>query len=226
VKNTDISKLLGLEWRAAPQEVRQPHIDKEAREREEYHKKVSAWRKQQRKNKETVANAQGIQSLTRPHQIVPVKAQIDPLPRSKSLPTVTKSISYGVTGTPPRTLNTTLQSSSSFSTPGYISNDAEALIDHYVWLPSVSMESGNSSTAQSYPKAATASNAKFPPPAVLAPPPFFLQDSKVTALFSLSRQIETVSTPALHPSCCSKSFFFCERLWFATTDCECLLQHT
>lgn len=200
VKNTDISKLLGLEWRAAPQEVRQPHIDKEAREREEYHRKVSAWRKQERKNKETVANTQGMQSFTKQQQIVPVKVQIAPLPRSKSLPTVTKSISYGATGTPRRTGKTTLQSSSSFSTPGYISKDAVALTDHYVWLSLVSIDSGNSSTAQSYPKTATTSNAKFPPPTVLAPPPFLLQDPKPTSLYPLSRQIDTVSTPAVHPS--------------------------
>lgn len=43
VCNTDISKLLGKEWKKAPAQVRQPHIDKEAKEREEYHKKVAVW---------------------------------------------------------------------------------------------------------------------------------------------------------------------------------------
>lgn len=214
MKNTDISKLLGLEWRAAPQEVRQPHIDKEAREREEYHRKVSAWRKQQRKNKDTVANTQDMQSLTKHQQIVPVKAQGAPLPRSLSLPTVTKPIFYGATGTPPGTGKTTLQSSSSFSTPGYISKDAMALTDHYVWISLVcpeTMDSVNSSTAQSYPTAATTSNAKFPPPAVLAPPPFLLLYPKPTSLCPLSLQIAAASTAAVHPSSSSKSFLLCKR---------------
>eukprot|EP00539_Tryblionella_compressa_P000806 CAMPEP_0178747804 /NCGR_PEP_ID=MMETSP0744-20121128/8535_1 /TAXON_ID=913974 /ORGANISM="Nitzschia punctata, Strain CCMP561" /LENGTH=165 /DNA_ID=CAMNT_0020401101 /DNA_START=170 /DNA_END=664 /DNA_ORIENTATION=+ len=53
MKNTDISKLLGEEWKKLPPHVRQPHIDKEAREREEYHQKTSAWR-EQRRNEEAV----------------------------------------------------------------------------------------------------------------------------------------------------------------------------
>ncbi|KAG7357335.1 high mobility group box domain containing protein [Nitzschia inconspicua] len=44
VKNTDISKMLGDEWNNAPVEIRQPHINKEAQEREEYYKKVEAWK--------------------------------------------------------------------------------------------------------------------------------------------------------------------------------------
>jgi hypothetical protein len=43
-RNTDISKMLGEEWKNAPSEIRQPHIDKEAREREEYYKKVATWK--------------------------------------------------------------------------------------------------------------------------------------------------------------------------------------
>jgi len=50
LKNTVISKLLGQEWKEAPPEVRQPHIDREAVEREDYHRKISAWREQQRQN--------------------------------------------------------------------------------------------------------------------------------------------------------------------------------
>jgi hypothetical protein len=44
VRNTDLSKMLGEEWKNAPSEVRQMHIDKEAREREEYYKKVAVWK--------------------------------------------------------------------------------------------------------------------------------------------------------------------------------------
>jgi len=58
LKNTDISKLLGQEWKVAPPEVRQPHVDREATEREDYHKKISAWREQQRQNKEMAAAEQ------------------------------------------------------------------------------------------------------------------------------------------------------------------------
>jgi len=39
-------------------EVRQPHVDREATEREDYHKKISAWREQQRQNKEMAAAEQ------------------------------------------------------------------------------------------------------------------------------------------------------------------------
>jgi len=39
LKNTVISKLLGQEWKEAPPEVQQPHIDQEAMEREDYNRK-------------------------------------------------------------------------------------------------------------------------------------------------------------------------------------------
>jgi hypothetical protein len=53
VRNTDISKMLGEEWKNAPAGVRQPHIDKEAREREEYYKKVAAWKEHHCKEEDT-----------------------------------------------------------------------------------------------------------------------------------------------------------------------------
>ena len=54
MKNTEISKLLGEEWKKAPAEVRKPHIDKELRDREEYHKKTLAWRQQRRNEEDNV----------------------------------------------------------------------------------------------------------------------------------------------------------------------------
>ena len=52
MKNTEISKLLGEEWRNCPAHVRQPHINKEKREREEYHRRVAIWQ-QNRKPEDT-----------------------------------------------------------------------------------------------------------------------------------------------------------------------------
>ena len=46
MKNSEISKLLGSNWQREPAHVRQPHIDREAREREVYKKKIHAWREE------------------------------------------------------------------------------------------------------------------------------------------------------------------------------------
>ena len=54
MKNTEISKLLGQQWKEAPQEVRQPHIDREHRERELYKGVIAEWRKQRRKEEACV----------------------------------------------------------------------------------------------------------------------------------------------------------------------------
>ena len=64
LKNTDISKLLGKEWKAASQQIRQPYIDEEAREREAYHKKISAWREQKRQNEKSATSPQKAPSPT------------------------------------------------------------------------------------------------------------------------------------------------------------------
>jgi hypothetical protein len=44
LKNTDISKLLGHEWRKAPIEIRQPHVEREQLEREAYLERMAEWR--------------------------------------------------------------------------------------------------------------------------------------------------------------------------------------
>lgn len=54
MQNTDISKLLGKMWKESPLSVRQPHIDREQRERETYKKKIAKWR-QERKDEELLS---------------------------------------------------------------------------------------------------------------------------------------------------------------------------
>jgi hypothetical protein len=44
MKNTEISKLLGQQWKSSPSEVRQPHIELEQRERELYKSKIAEWK--------------------------------------------------------------------------------------------------------------------------------------------------------------------------------------
>jgi hypothetical protein len=46
VKNTEISRMLGEIWRNAPEEVRQPFIEREKREREKYKADIAHWRKE------------------------------------------------------------------------------------------------------------------------------------------------------------------------------------
>eukprot|EP00980_Cylindrotheca_fusiformis_P026287 scaffold15718_cov126-Cylindrotheca_fusiformis.AAC.5 len=49
MKNTDISKLLGRNWREAPASLRQPHIEREHRERQIYKVKIAQWREEKEK---------------------------------------------------------------------------------------------------------------------------------------------------------------------------------
>jgi hypothetical protein len=74
LKNTEISKLLGQEWKAAPASVRQPHIDKEIHERETYLKDIAAWRRQ-RHDEEAIVREQRIaiaeQSIISKTKVVP-----------------------------------------------------------------------------------------------------------------------------------------------------------
>lgn len=46
LKNTDISRLLGEQWKNAPEAERKPHIEREKREREQYNKDIAEWRRQ------------------------------------------------------------------------------------------------------------------------------------------------------------------------------------
>ena len=57
MKNTDISRLLGKRWKALPLSIRQPHIDREHREREAYKTKIAEWR-EERKKVETLSRQQ------------------------------------------------------------------------------------------------------------------------------------------------------------------------
>ena len=52
LKNTEVSRLLGEMWRGAAMEERQPHIDKEKKEREKYKIAIAAWRKEYERKKE------------------------------------------------------------------------------------------------------------------------------------------------------------------------------
>jgi hypothetical protein len=91
MKNTEISKLLGEEWKKAPAEVRKPHIDKELRDREAYHKKTLAWR-QQRRNEEDSARQQRIAVAER--LVLPRMRQ---LPTTSPIPSTPPSSSLGTT---------------------------------------------------------------------------------------------------------------------------------
>jgi hypothetical protein len=46
LKNTEVSRLLGRMWRTAPEEERNPHIEKEKGERAKYKVAIAAWRKE------------------------------------------------------------------------------------------------------------------------------------------------------------------------------------
>jgi hypothetical protein len=52
LKNTELSVLLGQQWKAAPPEVRQPHIAREEHDREIYKARIFEWRRH-RKAEET-----------------------------------------------------------------------------------------------------------------------------------------------------------------------------
>jgi hypothetical protein len=48
LKNTDISGILAKEWRAASEEVKRPHVERELREREKYHEDMRVWKEEVR----------------------------------------------------------------------------------------------------------------------------------------------------------------------------------
>ena len=54
IKNTDISRLLGDRWKAAPQEERLPFIEREKKERDVYNKEIAEWRKQKDEEEKAV----------------------------------------------------------------------------------------------------------------------------------------------------------------------------
>lgn len=51
LKNTDISKLLGHEWRSASEDMKRPFVEQEQQERQAYHIRIAAW-KEERKHQE------------------------------------------------------------------------------------------------------------------------------------------------------------------------------
>ncbi len=52
MKNTEVSRLLGEQWRNASEEERRPYVDKEKGEREKYKVSIADWRKDYEKKKE------------------------------------------------------------------------------------------------------------------------------------------------------------------------------
>jgi hypothetical protein len=44
LKNTELSSMLAVMWRDATDEVKQPHLEREAGERERYHEKMVVWK--------------------------------------------------------------------------------------------------------------------------------------------------------------------------------------
>uniref|UniRef100_A0A7S2EU25 HMG box domain-containing protein n=1 Tax=Trieres chinensis TaxID=1514140 RepID=A0A7S2EU25_TRICV len=58
MKNTEISVRLGEMWRHAPEAERQPHIDREIREREKYKIEMAKWRKEHEAKLEAQRRAQ------------------------------------------------------------------------------------------------------------------------------------------------------------------------
>ena len=79
LKNTEISKLLGIEWKQCPESVRQPFVEKELREREEYHRKVGLWR-QSRKSDEVSNRHFGSTNSVRDERTETVAAKLSSAP--------------------------------------------------------------------------------------------------------------------------------------------------
>jgi hypothetical protein len=51
-KNTEISKLLGELWKKSPAHIRQPHIEREQRERESYKCRIAEWREKRQREED------------------------------------------------------------------------------------------------------------------------------------------------------------------------------
>lgn len=52
LQNTQISSLLGKVWKSLSEEERRPHVEREQREREQYHKDMAVWKKEREKEEE------------------------------------------------------------------------------------------------------------------------------------------------------------------------------
>ncbi|VEU36000.1 unnamed protein product [Pseudo-nitzschia multistriata] len=153
MKNTDISKLLGKEWKAAPQQVRQPHIDKELYEREVYHKKITAWRTQNLEASVATKSKQQKLSAIGDQKRLPEEARPGPLQPSPPLRAIVPSLSFPSVSPPRPELSGSIQEperkiyvwGSSSPVEGPAPSDAMAL-DNYrltnqgMLLPSVPSE--------------------------------------------------------------------------------------
>lgn len=210
MKNTDISKLLAKEWKTASQEVRQLHIDKEAREREEYHRKIAAWRKKQRQTKVTVASTKNVPSLFEHPELLSVQSQTTPLSQSPSLTLSTKfDSSHGPTVIPSGTGQKTVEWSASFSTPEYLSKDVLISSDQTVpkeaartsFVFSKPMDTDTIKTVK-YSPLRTVSNAsvlqKFDFPKNLPTPPFLLMEQKPSSLRPIA--LQSTRYPSVEPT--------------------------
>jgi hypothetical protein len=99
MKNTEVSRLLGEMWRAAPEEERKPHIDNEKVERGKYKIAIAEWRKEyegkmedQRKQQAEAASWQqsyNSEGGEQPNQPQPIHYHQDP------------NVQYGHGGQPP-----------------------------------------------------------------------------------------------------------------------------
>jgi len=63
MRNTEVSRVLGDMWRNAPEEERNPHIEREAREREKYKVAIAKWREEHEAKMEAQKKAQEEQRL-------------------------------------------------------------------------------------------------------------------------------------------------------------------
>jgi hypothetical protein len=77
LKNTDVSSLLAERWRAAPDEAKRPHLEREMREREKYHEEMAVWRVQEEKKAEEARRLQYVPPLA------PVANPPRPLPERR-----------------------------------------------------------------------------------------------------------------------------------------------
>lgn len=215
MKNTDISKLLGMEWRTIPQELRQPHIDKEARERESYRQEISEWRKQQELKKKIDAATQNMSSLM---NCEGGREQIPPLPRSQSLPAEIKSISIPpcpVTVTPTTTTRKVLQRYSFCVTDRRQENLGNIIgqrARNQVWPSLVSFDSSSSQKINNgcYFPSSTRSNTpngqqNFRCPTLVPPPPLFISEPKLVSP-CLAMRKSNINNNQVFPSSNSKCF--------------------
>ena len=115
-----------MEWRSMSKELRQPHINKEARDRESYNQEMRKWRQKKALEKESETTLD-MSSLLREKELAKEEAQTSPLLRPLRMPSQIKctSVPPGTTGraTPPRTspFDSDNESMNSQACPSFVS---------------------------------------------------------------------------------------------------------